>query len=685
MFDKVTDKVREAPPPSLAPTQVGTDGEKTAAHQKETERRGNVVNESFSIPGVTKAILEHLHIQGAPPERAASTHVGTTEVIAAKMDKVADGRDRGHGDKSSGMGEVSQLSRRPPGGEGTQELPQSARAALDRLITTQKQMESNPGREGSSSGDQLFVAANKKEDHNEHDRNAGGQDVGKASTEQDGHHLAFRGAAETSLVSLKLQQILDKLSNGPIGSTIFTHKDIEACFAVQSLTGHIVTNFQQEFASDRPPEPLGVDKLAITERDGRILLTTPEGTALVNKQGKPVMATELGSYLQKDGTVMVDGQGHLHRPGDTQHARPAQQEQLTAAHKKEAEKVRVRQEMEATLDSVASRDRLAESMRGSRPELMQALIETAESSVRKADEEKVRRVEALYLARRIMDDNEIDEIADSEFEVDAEEAETRPDQSSSDCSVEPPGESEIEEGLDGDSQETDDVADYSQKEILRQGQTAILTQQGNNAAQDDEDKQQPQNEPKQQAQPQANEPQPNQSQTNLPQASEPQPNQSQTNLPQASEPQPNQSQTNLPQANEPQPNQSNRSQPQSKDSPANRKEPTQSQVHLATIERLLTDLSGIVASASVKYDRKVEAPSTQHQSEPAFASHREPQADTVPLPVMAAPQRSARPEPMQAAPYDIHSRADCSQVMYRTNIGEIISVSAAHVVTNMFY
>jgi hypothetical protein len=54
MFDKVTDKVREAPPPNMAPAHaVGTDGEKTAAHNIESERRGNVVDKSFSIPGVT--------------------------------------------------------------------------------------------------------------------------------------------------------------------------------------------------------------------------------------------------------------------------------------------------------------------------------------------------------------------------------------------------------------------------------------------------------------------------------------------------------------------------------------------------------------------------------------------------------------------------------------------------------
>jgi hypothetical protein len=645
MFDKVTDKVREAPPPSMAPAQVGTDGEKTAAHVKESERRGNVVNESFSIPGITKAILEHLHIHGAAPERAASTHVGTTE-IAARTDKVAEARDRGHGDSAGGMGDVKQLSRRPPGGEGTREAPASAAAAheipapaqqaLDKLVAQQRSLEQ--GKPGN--GDQLF-ASKQTEDQNKHDAASGGQDVGATAISQNEHHLGFRQAVEQAFVNLKLRQIIDKFSSGPIGSTTFTHDEIESAFAVQSLTGHIVTNFQQEFASDRPPEPLGVDKLAITERDGRILLTTPEGTALVNQQGKPVMATELGSYLHKDGTVMVDGQGRLHSPGDMQHARTAQQEHLTANHRKEAEKVRVRQEMEASLDSVSSRDALAESMRFSRPELMQAIIDSAEQSVGKGEKESVNRTEALYLARRIMEDKEIDEIADSEFEVSDEEI--HPDKSSSDGSVEPPGESELEESTEGETQETDGVADYGQKEVLRQGQTAILNQQGNNGTPDEDKKQNTPRKTKGQSSSKNNQTQSQQ---------DPDPDQQD----------PDQQQTPNPQ----QPAQS-----------------TQSQVHLATIERLLTDLSGIVASASANYDTMVEAQASSLDSQP----DRQPQTDTLPLPAMPHPaqQQSRQVEPAENSGYAIQSRTTHSQVMYRTNIGEVISVSAGHLVTNMFY
>lgn len=634
MFDqvRVTDKVREAPPPSMVPSQVSTDGEKTAVHAKEAVRRGNVVNESFSIPGITKSLLANLHIHGAAPERAASTHVGTTEIVAAKMDKVAEARDRGHGDSAGRVDDVKQLSRRPPGGEGTQEMPQSARDALDRLITTQRQMENGSGTQDD--GDQLF-AGHKKEDHDKHDAAAGGQDVGSTAITQNEHHLGFRQSVEQAFISLKLRQILDKFSNGPIGSTTFTHNEIESAFAVQSLTGHVVTNFQQEFGSNRPPEPLGVDKLTITERDGRILLTTPEGTALTNQQGKPVMATELGSYLHKDGSVMVDGQGRLHSPGDLQHARTAQQEQLTANHRKEAERVRARQNLEASLGSVSSHDALAESMRSSRPELMQAIIDTAEQGLGKGEQENVNRTAALHLARRIMDDKEIDEIADSEFEV-ADEAE--PNTIAADRSVEP---GEREASMEGETQETDDVGDYSQKEILRQGQTAILNQQGSNAA-PDEDKRQSKPRKKGQASSQNNQSQPQQD----------------------PDPQP-----------DPQPAPSD---------PQSGAEPTQSQVHLATIERLLTDLSGIVASASTNYDTMVEAQSSSRQNQPA---DREPQTDTLPLPAMPRPaqQQSGSVEPAQNAPYEFQSRTNHSQVMYRTNIGEVISVSASHVVTNMFY
>jgi len=513
---------------------------------------------------------------------------------------------------------------------------------------------------------------------NKDDEKSGGQDTGVAAHgEANTFHHAFLAAVEKAHDEWKLEQTLTKLGNVPIGHTSFTRHDVKECFAIQSLTGHIVTNFQQEFASEKPPSALSVHQLAITERDGRILLTTPEGTALVNRDGKPVMATELGSYLHRDGTVMVDGAGRLHQPGDQQGAHSTAQEQLTAAHKKESEKVRVRQQMEAALDSVSPRDALAESMLAARPEFMQAIIDSAEASV-KPEAAEDGNFEAVLLARRVMEDDEIDHIADSEFDIDAEQTDINSEGTSSDVLL-PIQSAEKEENASTGTEDEEDepVADDNQREVLSQGQAAILAQQGTNGSASD------------------------------PSASQPDPTTSQTD--------PSASQTN------PGPSQTDPSTTPTPGAPAEESPPPPNQIrtgassndtaflNLEGIEQLMTDLSDIVATASSVYDSSdTGSHSTNTSARPSSAANRVPsranststgslsrppstrqtQADTLPLPAMRPAarnelaQRSGEITCSAAPPSHSHR----PQITYTTttSLGEVISVSTAHVVTSVF-
>jgi hypothetical protein len=339
------------------------------------------------------------------------------------------------------------------------------------------------------------------------DKASGGQDVGEvAHGKENEYAYGFRQAVEANHVEARLRSLVDKLGHVPIGRTSFAGDDLETDFAMNSLGSDVITNFRQEFVVDRAPTTVSVHDLTIVHKDGRILLTTPEGLALCKPDGKPMMAVELGSYLSSDGTFSMDGQGRIAQTGSrvNEADQQAPRRVETANHRSVIDGQKHSAERGFELNSMFSRDlrthgyevaeHLAEntqieSFEDQLSRLFDNLAAAVASSIRSLERKSEAEDELTNDKLPVADDPE-----NYRVKPNSREETGNADASGTNQFVAKPfirkSADDEESHEDGNSQETDDTKEETQKEVLSQTQASVINQ--NSGGQGCSDPQQPQ-------------------------------------------------------------------------------------------------------------------------------------------------------------------------------------------------
>jgi len=340
------------------------------------------------------------------------------------------------------------------------------------------------------------------------DKASGGQDVGEVAHGKENEYAdGFRQAVEANHVDAKLRSLVDRLGHVPIGRTSFAGDDLETDFAMNSLGSDVITNFRQEFVVDRAPTTVSVHDLTIVHKDGRILLTTPEGLALCKPDGKPMMAVELGSYLSPDGTFSMDGHGKIARAGSrVNEADPRAYRRVETASDRSLSDARKHStERAAESNSMFSRELHTHAHEGAEHLAENTHIETFEHQLSRlldnlaaAVASSIRSLERKSEAEEQLTDDKLPVADDPEnyrVKPNSREETGNADASGTNQFVAKPfirksADDEESSNEDGNSEETDDIKEETQKEVLSQTQSAVINQ--SSGVQGYSDPQQPQ-------------------------------------------------------------------------------------------------------------------------------------------------------------------------------------------------